>query len=453
MKKSSILLFFLSMTLFAQSNQKSLEVDFARFHYTDSSNYVEIYYSFDQTSFLPKDHSANTKSGGEFVFLAINSAKQDTVIFRRYQITPKIDTSSDKRLMVGVLGFEFPFGDYACEVALKYNDQSIAEDKLAFTIPTRKLFVDRFAVSDIELASSIAQGENKNSPFYKNTYEIIPNPRMIYGSEMPVMFYYTELYNLNSGDSTGVIKLEAALTSSLNKKVFSRSKSISRQNASIIEAGAVNISKLPSGTYKFSITLTDTVTKNSTTVAKKVYIYAPNVIDTAKFASNEEKYLASEFATLTIEDVNDMFAMSKYLANKVEVQSWQTLTNLDAKKKFLFTFWQNRDANPETPENEYKNDYFKRIQQANEKFATFQKKGWQTDRGRVFCMYGEPNEVERYPSETNTKPYEIWYYHAIEGGVQFVFGDINGFSEYQLLHSDMKSELHDDNWIRRVKAL
>jgi hypothetical protein len=83
-------------------------------------------------------------------------------------------------------------------------------------------------------------------------------------------------------------------------------------------------------------------------------------------------------------------------------------------------------------------------------FNTMQRRGWRTDRGRVYLMYGEPSEIERYPSQVDAKPYELWHYNELEGGVIFVFGDVSGFSEYLLLHSTMRGELRDENWKRRL---
>ncbi len=80
------------------------------------------------------------------------------------------------------------------------------------------------------------------------------------------------------------------------------------------------------------------------------------------------------------------------------------------------------------------------------------KEGWKTDRGRVYIMYGEPNEIERYPNQTQTRPYEIWSYYDLEGGVRFVFGDITGFADYQLLHSTKRGELRDQYWERRISV-
>jgi hypothetical protein len=72
--------------------------------------------------------------------------------------------------------------------------------------------------------------------------------------------------------------------------------------------------------------------------------------------------------------------------------------------------------------------------------------GWQTDRGRVYLLYAEPDDVQRFPSSDNGKPYEIWNYNQIESGVVFVFIDRNGFGDYQLVHSTKRGELQDESW-------
>jgi GWxTD domain-containing protein len=152
------------------------------------------------------------------------------------------------------------------------------------------------------------------------------------------------------------------------------------------------------------------------------------------------------------EELDETFAVSRYIANDYEQDQWKKLTTEDAKRKFLFNFWNSRDKNTATPQNEYKSEYFDRVKTANERYTTIQKKGWKTDRGRVLITYGEPSEIERYPNQVDTKPYEIWKYEQLEGGTIFVFADLSGFNDYVLLHSTMRGELRDDLWMRQVRT-
>jgi hypothetical protein len=90
--------------------------------------------------------------------------------------------------------------------------------------------------------------------------------------------------------------------------------------------------------------------------------------------------------------------------------------------------------------------YLQATRFANENFRSFAREGWRTDRGRVYLIYGQPDDIERFPSSDEAKPYEIWTYNGIEGGVEFIFGDRLGLREYQLLHSSKLGEIKNENW-------
>ena len=71
-----------------------------------------------------------------------------------------------------------------------------------------------------------------------------------------------------------------------------------------------------------------------------------------------------------------------------------------------------------------------------------------TDRGRVVIVYGQPDDIDRHPNETEVRPYEVWSYNNIQGGVIFVFVLRNAAGDYELVHSTHRDELHDENWDR-----
>jgi hypothetical protein len=66
--------------------------------------------------------------------------------------------------------------------------------------------------------------------------------------------------------------------------------------------------------------------------------------------------------------------------------------------------------------------------------------------GRVYITYGEPDDIERHPSSQETKPWEQWNYHNLEGGVYFIFVDQDGYGAYRLVHSDKKGEISHPEW-------
>jgi GWxTD domain-containing protein len=116
-----------------------------------------------------------------------------------------------------------------------------------------------------------------------------------------------------------------------------------------------------------------------------------------------------------------------YIISDQERAAFKQLSNDEERDNFIEAFWQRRDPTPDTEENEYKEEHYRRIAYANEHFAAGIP-GWKTDRGRMYIMYGPADEINSHPSggsyerpmeegggETSTFPFEDWRYRYIEG--------------------------------------
>jgi len=110
-----------------------------------------------------------------------------------------------------------------------------------------------------------------------------------------------------------------------------------------------------------------------------------------------------------------------------ERAAFKQLSNDEERDQFIEAFWQRRDPTPDTVENEFKEEHYRRIAYANEHFAAGIP-GWKSDRGRMYIMYGPADEIESHPSggtyerpmeegggETSTYPFEQWRYRYLEG--------------------------------------
>ena len=105
-----------------------------------------------------------------------------------------------------------------------------------------------------------------------------------------------------------------------------------------------------------------------------------------------------------------------YIISHRESDAFQALRSNEERKKFIEQFWLRRDPTPGTPRNEFKEEHYRRIAYSNERFNTASLAGWKTDRGRIYIVYGLPDEVESFPSGRNGEPpSENWLYHHIEG--------------------------------------
>jgi GWxTD domain-containing protein len=116
-----------------------------------------------------------------------------------------------------------------------------------------------------------------------------------------------------------------------------------------------------------------------------------------------------------------------YIITDEERAAFKQLSNDEERDAFIEAFWQRRDPTPDTEENEFKEEHYQRIAYANEHFAAGVP-GWKTDRGRIYIVFGKPDEIESHPSggtyerpmeegggETSTFPFEQWRYRYIEG--------------------------------------
>ncbi|GAB4291600.1 MAG: hypothetical protein Kow0098_10970 [Ignavibacteriaceae bacterium] len=454
MKRLFTLFFFsLSFVLFAQSKLE-VNFDYARFFYDDNSGYIELYYAFHQPSMtITSDTSGMYVNGILEIFIA-DSLTGEILVDKKYQFLSPVDTlnesGSDKSL-IGVVKFPLIAGKYNCSVSAVDGFDTLNTQSVQFTIDMNVNNSSIYYTSDIELANSITQfSEKSESPFYKNTYEVVPNPSGIYGQNYPVIFYYSELYNLNKSVGDEKLKLNYLLLNSRGETVIRKNKLISREHPSIVDVGTINVSKLPSGSYILSQILYDSLKNTSYLTTKKLFIYNPGIIDSTVIAGENTGLLASGFISLSEEELDELYAQSEYIATDKERKQWKRLNEEEAKRKFLYEFWRVRNDNPQYQNKPFMDEYLERVKYANENFGSFQRKGWKTDRGRVYLIYGEPSEIQRFPNEADKKPYEIWEYHQIEGGVFFIFADLQGFNDYQLIHSTKRGEMRDDNWQERI---
>jgi len=110
-----------------------------------------------------------------------------------------------------------------------------------------------------------------------------------------------------------------------------------------------------------------------------------------------------------------------------EARAFKTLSNDEERDAFIEQFWLRRNPSPDSPENEFREEHYRRIAYANEHFAAG-KPGWKTDRGHIYIAYGKPDSTDSHPSggsyqrpmdegggETSTFPFETWHYRYLEG--------------------------------------
>ena len=163
-----------------------------------------------------------------------------------------------------------------------------------------------------------------------------------------------------------------------------------------------------------------------------------------KERKRKEKALRKELETPYKKWLNEDVG---YIITDEERKAFKQLNTDEERQNFIEQFWLRRDPTPDTEENEFKEEHYRRIAYANEHFASGIP-GWKSDRGRIYIMYGPPDEREEHPSggsyerpieegggETSTYPFEKWRYRYIEGignDVNIEFVDTTMSGEYRM---------------------
>jgi GWxTD domain-containing protein len=166
---------------------------------------------------------------------------------------------------------------------------------------------------------------------------------------------------------------------------------------------------------------TDGVTKGPVTPEKPDPLKRP-LSDKEKIAQQKalKQELKGVYKKWVDEDV-------RWIITDQEMQAFKSLSNDEERDQFIENFWLRRNPNPDSPENEYREEHYARIAYANEHFAAG-KPGWRTDRGHIYIAYGKPDSIDSHPSggsyerpmeegggNTSTFPFEIWHYRYLDG--------------------------------------
>ncbi len=436
----------------AQVDFIPIQVDYACFKGSNKT-YTEIYLSFAQSSLI-----YNSQKDSTFVAhfdQVVEIKQQDSVvqtIKRNYKnsiVNPNEINRTNQ--FIDVFAVELEPGTYQLLATIHdQTSQKTGDYSLELTIP---VFSKEFAVSHLQLSTKIEKTDRESNYSAKNNIEIMPNPSCTFGLGVPMLYFYFEVYNLKI-DSVGNNKYSYHyyISNSEGQRLRDYPEKIKSNNANTVaEASGSNVITLNSDTYYLNLEVKDLLS-NTTSSARKKF-----TIDKPSKQSNEKQVEATasgynEYMNFTEKELKSEFERAMYIALPEEKKIFANL-DLEGMKKFLAEFWKRRDQDPTTADNEFKRTYFENLQITNSQFSSNFKEGWRTDQGRVLLIYGRPDEIERNPSSISTQPYEIWHYYSLEGGSEFVFGDLSGNGYFELLHSTYRNEIKDYNWQSRLGGL
>jgi GWxTD domain-containing protein len=440
-------LLILVSNAFGQKNQMKAFIDYKSYYSPEQGPYIDLQFQFVAYTikFIPVDSVLQAKIAVSTI--VTSQPTGDTVYTNAFALeSPRMRDSIVEDFFDNV---RIPLqpGNYIAHVSLQdiNGKDKTLDGQVEVSVPEGFSSV---SMSDVLVAEVASPSKNAESPFQKSGYEIIPRISNFYGEKMKNIPYYVELYNTNQIQDSSFGLRQQIVSTQTNQVMpgFSRFTKIKPSTVVPILRN-IDISKLPSGSYHLTLEIID---RSSKTIGNKADYFFERINDIETPENVDEIILDPAFqASLTNDSLDYYLASLIPIARPAEVKS--IMKTLKAKspdlcRKHIQQFWvQTSGANASTDWLNYK----KNVQLVQRNYGNNFQEGFETDRGRVFLQYGQPNTIIVRETSPSEYPYEIWHYYKIKNfsNKRFVFYNPDLVNNaYRLLHSDMVGEQQNYKW-------
>jgi len=402
-----IILIIISVELFSQDVyrrpyadvQKDFEYTFSSMKAGEGKNIINVVVEipYDLINFL-KSKSLYTGEYEITVYiydhdyrLIADTTESEEIILSDFEKT-------NSRKLYSVHSWNFPvreMTDY--KVKINFLDKNTKEEiNIEKNYKTRKFKADEIDLSDLI--------------FYKTEYDsvndvkkLVPQFREFSSDEKYLIFF--EVYNKNKNDK---IKVEHKIFNSKNKDIINiefEHKIKSSTDSVYIE---IDMEKITSGKYSAEVRVRD---------------------------KDNERKREREFTVMWHNYPKTKAELDKAVKQMKYIQSgnvYEDMKDLSYEKKMeaFCEFWNSRDPSAGTKRNEIMEEYFWRIYFANKHFSTYNREGWNTDRGMIFIIFGPPDEAYDKPFAMGGDQYQVWVYYYINREILFI--DEHNTGNYRL---------------------
>jgi GWxTD domain-containing protein len=257
--------------------------------------------------------------------------------------------------------------------------------------------------SSLVLSSSFYE-DSLNSPFYRNGIGFLPNPSNIFKD---TIFYFFEIYDIKK-DSQKLFLRYIIEDKNDSAILISSPQLIIKDKEQIIISGKIPLNNVPDGEYNLKFEVVD-LGLNIKKVLRHYFIVQREGI----LLNDEIRYFID------------------YIASPNELNEFKNIKDIKSKNLWIEKFWKMKD-----PDGSFYPIFRQRVIEADLKFSTPFKKGRFTDMGKIYILFGQPDDIRREEIALGTKSYVIWIYY--DGNKKFKFYDQLGTGDYKLLFSNVQ---------------
>lgn len=455
MRTLLLTLFILSAFGVSGQNMKAF-FDYKVFNIPGEGPYVETHLKFDAASLHYKTIS-DTTIQAEIETVIILKQGEKIIDFKKLIVTSPVFYRESISDFMDMQRFMVENGEYTFEVNLKDLNNGETEKKV-LEVPVEVNNLDEgIYISDITFLKAYGKAE-KPTELTKSGYDLVPFVSNYISSDIQVLPFYAEVYNADKffgADSMYV--LTYFIQNRDTRQVVKETQKFVRQKASNVTPilHVFDISRLPTGDYHMVVEMRNK--ENETQASQKLAFQRTNF---------DTRMNPDDLADISVdEEFVDRFdnadTLSQYIYSLWPIASKGEQTSIEANlgdadlrmmQQYFYTFWERRDPdNPEAAWEKYK----EQLALVEEEFGTRIKRGYQTDRGRIYLRYGPPNSMTKRHNDLDAYPYEIWHYYKLGrfNNRRFVFWNRDlATNDFEMLHSDVPGYVKNNNWTDMLRA-
>lgn len=458
MKKSILLLsLFLMMLISTNVEARRLRafMSYSTFYSPTDGPYIETYMIVVGNS-LKYIKNQNDKYQGTIEITLI--FRQDSVIkdFKKYNLlSPEVtDTNAINFNFIDQQRFLLPNGTYDVEITIADKNDKAPPFKSNETIDVN-FPSDKISISGIELIESYKKTDSVNI-LTKNGLKMMPYIVYYYPENIGKLTFYAEIYNSDKifGDNSKFL-LSSYIEVNENQSLYGDFIKVKKETAKnvIVALSEFDLSLLPTGNYNLVIEVRDQ--QNNQRAIRKLYFERDN----SKVVAETKVYDNVVTDHTFVEMFTNKDTLASYIrclypisseSERMYARNQINHNDLASMQKYFLTYWESRD--PKNPGKAWA-DYYLEVLKVNNDFSTSIKKGWETDRGRVYLEYGPPNTISKNYYEPSAYPYEIWHYYSLKNqkNKKFVFCNTDLVTnDFMLIHSDAIGEINDYRWQQKI---
>jgi GWxTD domain-containing protein len=440
----------------ASANDVKAYLLYSTFSSPDKGPYLESYLSVIGNSVVLKKNSNGKYQGAIEVSMVFKQGEEIKAV-KKYTLNgPETGDTLSRPNFIDLQRIPLANGTYDFEISIT----DVNKGGKPFS-STQKVTVDynaeKVIVSDIQLVESFSKSA-KPGILTKSGYDLVPYVSNFYPANMKKLSFYAEVYNTKKalGENEKFV-INYYIESYDTKVKLGSFSSFSRQTANNVNIllAEIPVDELISGNYNLVIEVKNKL--NETMAEKKVFFQRSNPnaqIDINDMVSlNLDASFVSKIKSkdTLIDFIRSLFPISNSL-EQTFADNQVVKKDMKEMQQYFLGFWMNRSqTNPEAAWL----TYYEEVKKVNKEFGTANKRGYETDRGRVYLQYGPPNQRTQSENEPSAYPYEIWHYYKMkdQSNRKFVFYNPDLVTnDYQLIHSDAKGEIYDTRWELRIHS-